>query len=315
MGFELLLGNQQLKENLQAGFRRGSISHFYLISGPKGAGKMTLARLLAAAILCGSQDRPCLQCAACRKVMADTHPDLITVRDPDHKNVPVSVIRQVREEMFIKPNEADHKIYLLPQPLGEEGQNALLKILEEPPAYGVFILLSENPENLLVTVRSRSTQLRLQSLPEEVLRQELIRAFPEASRQDIDAAIWRSGGFLGQARELLTEGVALSEQTAGFIQSFAQRDPLALLQVLVSMEKWKRDVFAETLAQWIQLLQQALLCRNGMPVLSESARDLAARRSPEDLHNAIKHLKKAIVYAQGNISVAAICGHLEWVLR
>jgi len=315
MGFELLLGNQQLKENLQAGFRRGSISHFYLISGPKGAGKMTLARLLAAAILCGSRERPCLQCAACRKVMADTHPDLITVRDPDHKNVPVSVIRQVREEMFIKPNEAEHKIYLLPQPLGEEGQNALLKILEEPPAYGVFILLSENPENLLVTVRSRSTQLRLQSLPEDVLRQELIRAFPESSRQEIDAAIWRSGGFLGQARELLTEGVALSEQTAGFVQSFAQRDPLALLQVLVSMEKWKRDVFAETLAQWIQLLQQALLCRNGMPVLSESARDLAARRSPEDLHNAIKHLKKAIVYAQGNISVAAICGHLEWVLR
>jgi len=315
MGFELLLGNQQLKENLQAGFRRGSISHFYLISGPKGAGKMTLARLLAAAILCGSRERPCLQCAACRKVMADTHPDLITVRDPDHKNVPVSVIRQVREEMFIKPNEAEHKIYLLPQPLGEEGQNALLKILEVPPAYGVFILLSENPENLLVTVRSRSTQLRLQSLPEDVLRQELIRAFPESSRQEIDAAIWRSGGFLGQARELLTEGVALSEQTAGFVQSFAQRDPLALLQVLVSMEKWKRDVFAETLAQWIQLLQQALLCRNGMPVLSESARDLAARRSPEDLHNAIKHLKKAIVYAQGNISVAAICGHLEWVLR
>ena len=315
MSFELLLGNQQLKENLQAGIRRGNISHFYLISGPKGAGKMTLARLLSAAILCKDTERPCLQCAACRKVMADTHPDLITVRDPEHKNVPVKIIRQVREEMFVKPNEAEHKIYLLPQPLGEEGQNALLKILEEPPSYGVFILLSENPENLLVTVRSRSTQLRLQSLPEEILRHELTREFPDAAKPDIDAAIWRSGGFLGQAKELLQDGVALSEQTAGFVQSFAGRDSLALLQILVSMEKWKRDAFSETLAQWIQLLQQALLCRSGMPVLSENARALAAQRSPQDLNNAIKHLKKAIDYAQGNISVAAICGHLEWVLR
>lgn len=315
MGFDVLLGNQQLKENLQAGIRRGSISHFYLISGPRGAGKTTLARLLAAAILCKEDGRPCLQCTACRKVMADTHPDFITVSDPDHKTVPVDTVREIREDMFIRPNEAEKKIYLFPQALNESGQNALLKILEEPPAYGVFILLSENPENLLVTVRSRSTQLRLQSLPEHILRSELTREFPTAPQQDIDAAIWRSGGFLGQAKDLLQEGVALSEQTAGFVESFAQRDSLALLQILISMEKWKRDVFGETLTQWAQLLQQALLCRSGIPVLSESARYLASRRSPEDLNKAIKYLKKAIDYVQGNISVAAICGHLEWVLR
>ena len=67
MGFEPLLGNGQLKENLRTGVGRGRVSHFYLICGPQGAGKKTLARLLAAAILCKEADKPCLRCNACRK--------------------------------------------------------------------------------------------------------------------------------------------------------------------------------------------------------------------------------------------------------
>ena len=180
MGFDGLLGNNRLKENLQASISRGHISHFYLISGPEGSGKRTLARLLSAAILCRGTVKPCLQCTACRKVMADTHPDLITVTDPEHKNVSVKIIRQIRDKMFVMPNEADKKIYILPQPLGVEGQNALLKILEEPPEYGVYILLADNPETLLPTVRSRCTQLQLHALPENALRQSLLKEFPDA---------------------------------------------------------------------------------------------------------------------------------------
>ena len=105
MGFDALLGNRRLKDNLRASVGRGHASHFYLISGPMGSGKKTLARLLAAALLCKGAEKPCLQCSACRKVMADTHPDFITVTDPEHKNIPVKMIRQVREEMFILPNE------------------------------------------------------------------------------------------------------------------------------------------------------------------------------------------------------------------
>ena len=130
MGFEALLGNQRLKDNLHNSVGRGHGSHFYLISGPAGSGKKTLARLLAAALLCKGEGKPCLQCSACRKVLGDTHPDFITVNDPEHKNIPVKMIRQVREEMFILPNEADRKIYMIAQDLGIEGQNALLKILE-----------------------------------------------------------------------------------------------------------------------------------------------------------------------------------------
>ena len=314
MGFESLLGNRQLKENLRAALSRGHISHFYLISGPAGSGKRTLARLLAAAILCKSGDKPCLRCAACRKVLADTHPDLITVTDPEHKNVAVRIVRQTREDMFILPNEADRKIYLFPQPLGDEGQNALLKILEEPPEYGVFILLSENPEMLLTTVRSRCTPLQLQSLPEEILRPALQNAYPETDPAQLNAAIWRSGGFLGQALQLLEEGAQLSEQTRGFVHSFAHRDALGLVRVLAPMEKWKRDQLIPTLHQWVRLLQEAFSSRSGAAA-SGPAAELAAKRTSKDLLEAIRFLQKAIEYAQSNVSPAAVCGWLVWVLR
>jgi len=106
MGFEKLLGNERMKQNLTQSLTKGHISHFYLISGPQGSGKRTLARLLAAAILCQGEGKPCLHCGPCRKVMEGNHPDVITVEDPEHKNVAVKIVRQFREDVFIRPNES-----------------------------------------------------------------------------------------------------------------------------------------------------------------------------------------------------------------
>lgn len=315
MGFEGLLGNQRLKDNLRTSVGRGHASHFYLISGPAGSGKKTLARLLAAALMCKSGDKPCMQCSACRKVMADTHPDYITVVDPDHKTIPVDMVRDIREEMFILPNEGDRKIYVFAQDLRIEGQNALLKILEEPPSYGVFILLTDNPEKLLPTVRSRCVQLDLQALPDAILQAALKKDFPQADDTALAAAVWRSGGYLGQARAFLEEGAQISEQTRGFVRGFAKSSAWELIQVLCPMEKWKRDQLIDTLQQWLQLLQQALLCRNGSPTASGMARSLAAQRSSRELNEAIQILQKSIEYAHANVSVAAICSHLAWALR
>lgn len=315
MGWDQLLGNERLKENLQSSIRKGRTSHFYLISGPAGAGKHTLARLLAAAILCKGGEKPCMACAACRKVMAATHPDFITVVDPEHKTVPVKMVRQVREDMFIKPNEGEKKIYLFPQELGTEGQNALLKVLEEPPSYGVYILLTDNPEKVLTTVRSRAVELSLQSLPQVILARELKKQFPDAQEEAIAAAAIRSGGYLGQAKALIEDGCSLSPQTEGFAASYAARDAVGLVQVLVPMEKWKRDPFVEIINQWQELLQNALVCRSGMPALSPMAKSISTARSSQELLEGIRHLQKATEYAQGNVSVAAICSYLAWVLR
>ena len=166
MGFETLLGNSRLKENLTGALRQGRISHFYLISGPMGSGKKTLARLLAAAMQCQGEEKPCLSCKDCRKTLQNTHPDVIWAEDTEHKTVPVRIVREMRESMFVRPNEGQRKIYIFPQELGVEGQNTLLKVLEEPPSYGAFLLLTDNPEKLLPTIRSRCTELSLQALTE-----------------------------------------------------------------------------------------------------------------------------------------------------
>ena len=314
MGFESLLGNERLKENLRVSVGRGRISHFYLISGPAGSGKHTLARLLAAAILCKEQEKPCLKCNSCRKVMALSHPDCITVDDPEHKNVAVKIVRDARADMYVMPNEGDRKIYIFPQEMGVEGQNALLKILEEPPEYGVFILLSDNPEKLLPTVRSRCTELSLLALPEGILRNALKEEFPDADEESLSAAISRSGGYLGQARQALEEG-ALTPQTEQFITSFSRREHLGMLQVLVGMEKWKRDQAIAEWQNWLMLLENALTCHAGQKSVSPLARLLSSARSSAELMQAITCLQKMIEYAQGNVSIAAICGYLQWALR
>lgn len=317
MGFEGLLGNHRLKENLIAGLGKGHISHFYLISGPVGSGKHTLARLLAAAILCTGDARPCGVCPACRKVFSGTHPDFITVDDPEKKTVPVELIRSARADMYIRPNEAEHKIYLFPraQDMGLPGQNALLKVLEEPPAYGVFLLLTDNPEKLLPTVRSRCTELSLTALSQKELLGALESRFPQTDARMRAAAAARSGGFLGQALTLMEQGDTRSPQTEQFIASFGSRDVMGLLQVLVPMEKWKRDPLIQELTAWRQILHEALLYRSGVREVSPIARQLGDARSSPALSDAIGHLQKTIEYAQGNVSVAAACGYLEWALR
>ena len=188
-------------------------------------------------------------------------------------------------------------------------------MLEEPPKYGVFLLLTDNPEKILPTVRSRCTELNLHALSAETLRHALRRQFPDTSTEDIEAAIMRSGGFLGQAQEILRSGEALSPQTVAFAEAFAGRSAMALAQVLVPMEKCKRDSLLDILSQWLEVLEGALAARSGMTAVSAQSRLLSGSRSSQELMDAIRHIKKASAYAQGNVSPAAICGWLMWALR
>jgi len=155
---EALLGNERLKAGLAAAFAAGGLAHCYLIAGPAGSGKHTLARILAAAMECTEgEKRPCGRCLQCRKVLDGVHPDVITVDDPARKIVPVELIRKYRADVYIKPNEGLRKVYLIPRAMdmNAAAQNALLKVIEEPPDYAAFLLLTDSAERLLPTIRSR----------------------------------------------------------------------------------------------------------------------------------------------------------------
>lgn len=155
----------------------------------------------------------------------------------------------------------------------------------------------------------------MQGLTEKELHRQLRRDFPEAPEEDLTAAIARCGGFLGQAREILEEGSAVSPQTEGFVDSLARRDWLGLTRTLVGMERWKRDQLLETLGQWLELTENALASRlSGAPASALAAR-LAAQRTGGELYQGVRCLKKAMEYTRGNVSPGAVCGWLAWSLR
>lgn len=135
MRFPGFYGNEGLKSRLSAAMNKGGLSHCYILEGPKGSGKKTLARLLAAAMECEhTGDRPCGVCPACHKIFGGGHPDVITV-DSDTATVPIRIIREMQTDAYIRPNEGRRKVYLIPraQDMQLPAQNALLKLLEEPP--------------------------------------------------------------------------------------------------------------------------------------------------------------------------------------
>ena len=148
----------------------GRLSHAYLITGPAGSGKHELALALASALVCRGEERPCGHCPHCKKVAAGIHPDVVTVGPAEGKrDILVDQIRQIRADVYVRPNEAGRKVYLIDpaSALNPSAQNALLKILEEGPAYAAFLLLAEAAGSLLPTIRSRCEQLSLTPPPQD----------------------------------------------------------------------------------------------------------------------------------------------------
>lgn len=143
------------------------LSHAYLITGGSRESRCAYAKRLAAAYLCREERGPCGLCRHCRKAEAGIHPDITCVGLlEDKREISVGQIRALRADVYIRPNEAERKVYLIDpaDKMNDEAQNALLKVLEEGPAYAAFLLLAEQPGQMLTTIRSRCEQL---SLPPE----------------------------------------------------------------------------------------------------------------------------------------------------
>ncbi len=136
--------------------RQGTLSHALILTG---AGNLTAAaRYAAAAMLCRSETgKPCMCCAACHKVAEDIHPDVRFVIDEEHKELSVDTVRDLRRDVYIRPNEGERKVYIFSRcdQLNERDQNVLLKIVEEGPPYAAFIFCTPGSSDLLPTVRSR----------------------------------------------------------------------------------------------------------------------------------------------------------------
>ncbi len=274
--FESILGNDELRLRLANDIREKTLSHAYIIEGPRGVGKHTLAKNLAAALSCenldaNSQPIPCLMCPSCKKILANKSPDVITVtREEDKASMGVDVIRNLRSNVRLLPNNLDTKVYIIEDAhlMNEQAQNAFLLTLEEPPKFVVFLLLAENSVSLLETIKSRAPILRMRPVHEEAVANHILsseqraKELKEKSPEEFEEIIKLSGGFIGQALELLDEKTRRpllaarhmaksfilqiterknGKKTAEMIQSFSKkRDELSLM--LSEIELAARDL-------------------------------------------------------------------------
>ena len=248
MDFTGFLGNDAVKARLSGAFASGRVAHSYLICGPVGSGKHTLTRILCAAMQCEGRGEkiPCGVCSGCRKALEGVHPDIITVDDPEHKSMTVEPIRAARSDMFIRPNEGKRKIYIIPrgQDMNESAQNALLKILEEPPDYGVFLILSTNAERLLPTIRSRCVSFAVAPVsPEQCAR------YCAAQGVDKKTAALYSELFDGHIGTVLAAAqdearTAQVEKALQLAKAAADRDSYAAACLLAAYEKDKAGAAA-----------------------------------------------------------------------
>lgn len=261
--------------------RCGRLSHAVILTGE--GDRLAAARYIAAAHLCRSEgERPCLRCNACRKVLDHIHPDVMEVQEDERKELPVETIRAVRQDVYIRPNEGERKVYLFTDctQLNERDQNVLLKIVEEGPPYAAFIFCTDALHTLLPTVRSRCVELRLDA-PAEADGEE--------------------------------------ENAARLCRTLAGRDALALTAFLTGLEnrRMKREQLLAMVEGAWQISASALLHRYGQPgQCGEAAEALCRAFSAGQLHELTELFRRCAAECRYNVGVGHMLGALDvWLSR
>lgn len=176
--FKDVVGHKDILKYISSAVENNRVSHAYILNGERGSGKKMLANLFAMTLLCETGDNePCGKCHSCKQAESGNHPDIIRVIHEKPNSISVDDIRtQVNNTVDIKPYQGPYKVYIIPQAdmMTPQAQNAILKTIEEPPSYAVFLLLTENAETLLPTINSRCVMLKLRNIKDTLIKKYLM---------------------------------------------------------------------------------------------------------------------------------------------
>ena len=282
--FPKLLGNEDTKIRVGTAIDNGTAAHAFLLDGPRGSGKMTLATEIAAAMNCEEKKNkaeplPCGKCNSCKRIYSGNFPDVKILEKPkDRASIGVEAVKDFREDMFLSSTESDYKIYIIKdaQTMTVESQNALLKVLEEPPRGVLIILLAEECDKILTTIKSRVQYISMSRFDGQALREHLLTRSPDAQRMSREepekfaGIIMSADGRLGRA-QMLTDKKLSEENEA------ARKDVLAIISV-ISSRAFFSDIYS-AVSLLPQKRQELLL---SLESVISALRDLVVLKEDKD---------------------------------
>jgi DNA polymerase-3 subunit delta' len=311
--FSEIVGHEQIKEHLQTAIRDRKPFHAYIFQGDVGVGKETMARTFAAGLQCQAEegDKPCRSCVSCHQTDSGNQPDVIWVTR-ERASLGVEDIReQLCNTMDIKPFSSPYKIYIVPEAekMTEAAQNALLKTIEEPPEYGVVLLLTSNISALLPTIQSRCLTLEFRPLSTAT-----VEAFLKKHCQTPDYLAKASAAFaqgnLGKAMRYAKseDFIERKDQILSLLRNVRQMDLSEMLTVIKDlgtrrdevrdyidlMELWYRDVL---IFKATKNINQLLFQEEASHIMRE-----AGERSYEKIEEILQAFEKAKIRLRANVS-------------
>lgn len=277
--FDSIIGNNKVKEILSGAVRDDKLAHAYIILGASGTGKKTLALLIAAAAECEHRHDenyplPCLVCPSCKKILAGNSPDIAIISREDKQTIGVDKIRNIQSDVYIASNEQINKIYIIEEAhlMTLQAQNAFLTTLEEPPKNVIFLLLSENNEQLLETIKSRAQTLVIEPVEKEDIEAYLTEHFPKAKKlkdtspESFAEIIASAGGSIGNAIAYLdtkTQHQLLSrrETVKKFLSYCENRSGAPALSEFLRSLPQKRDELGEIFSLCELAVRDITVCK------------------------------------------------------
>lgn len=256
-GFKDIVGHKQIIEHLQSAIQMGKVSHAYILNGENNAGKMMLAESFAMALQCETgAAEACMECRSCHQAKEHNQPDIIYVNHEKPNIISVDDIRQqLNNDIVIKPYSSKYKIYIVDEAekMNIQAQNALLKTIEEPPAYAVIMLLTTNADSFLPTILSRCITLNLKTVKEHLIKEHLMKNYQIPDYQAEVCASFAQGN-VGKAIKLASsdEFNELKAEALHLVKKIDDMDIYELNQVVkkISEYKTKIDDFFDLLTLW-----------------------------------------------------------------